>query len=86
MEEISTYITDRVDVDVVLGIGWMRYERLDKKLPEHSLYGLDLLRFSRTFLNPSLGFWPCLVQSKQSTLAAALDQLIWFCYKFRIFC
>ena len=74
----KTYLSYGIDVDIILRIGGMWHKRLDQKLPQHSLDGLNLLLFSGLGLDPSSSFRPGLVKCKEATLAASLDQLIGF--------
>ena len=59
----------------------MWYKRLDQELPQHPLHSLNLLGFSGLGLNPSSSFRPGLVECKEATLAASLDQLIGFSHE-----
>lgn len=71
-----TYIANGVDVNVVLSVLGVRDERLDEEVSQDTGDVLDLLLLGGTLSNPGLGLRPGLVQGKQTTLAAALDQLI----------
>ena len=54
----------------------MGHERLDKELAKDALCVLDLLSLTGALSNPGLGLSPGLVESKETALATALDQLI----------
>jgi hypothetical protein len=72
-----TYLSHRVDVDVVLCAVGVRHEGLDKELPQHTVDRLDALRLSSPLRDPLLGLGPRLVQGQQTALTSPLDQLIW---------
>ena len=72
------YLSDRVDVNVVFGVGGMRYEWLDKEMSQNTLYSLDLLSLASAGLYPSTSFRPRLVQGQKTALSSTLDQLIGF--------
>ena len=72
------YISDRVDVDVVFGIGGVGNERFDEELSQCAENGLDLDFLASSSFDPRSCLWPGLVQGQQTTLASSLDQLIWF--------
>lgn len=74
----ASYISDRVDVDVVLRIGRVRNERLDKELSQRPDGGLNLDFLASSSLDPRPCLGPCLVQGQQTALASSLDQLVWF--------
>lgn len=74
-----TYITDGVDVDIVLGVLGVRNERLDKEVSQDTSSVLNLLFLASSLCNPGLGFGPRLVQRQKTTLASALDELIGLC-------
>lgn len=61
MQWNRTYLSDRVDVDIVLGVCGMRHERLDQEVGKHALDVLDFLVLQRLLTNPLAAFWPCLV-------------------------
>ena len=71
-----TYITDRVDVDIVLSALRVGNKRLDKELSQNTSGVLNLLLLSSSLSDPSLGLGPSLVQGQQAALASALDELI----------
>lgn len=75
----KTYITDGVDVDVVLGILRVRDERLNEELSQNTLCGLNLLLLTSTLSNPGLGLGPGLVEGQQTALSSTLDELIGLC-------
>jgi hypothetical protein len=71
-----TYITDGVDVDIVLSFLRVRNKGLDKELSQDTSGVLNLLLLTGSLSNPGLGFSPRLVQSQETALASALDELI----------
>jgi hypothetical protein len=75
----TTYIADRVDVDVVLGILRVRDKGFNKELSQNTRSVLNLLLLAGTLSNPCLGLCPGLVESQKTTLASALDELVWLC-------
>ena len=75
----ATYLTDGVDVDVVLGVLGVRHERLDQELSQDTIDSLDSLGLASTLLNPSSGLSPGLVQGQKAALASSLDELIGLC-------
>lgn len=77
--EASTYITDRIDVDVIFRVGRMRDERLDQKLSQDTLYGFHLLSLPSAGFYPGSSFLPSLVQGQQAAFATTLDQLVGLC-------
>ena len=77
----GTYVSDGIDVDVVFGILWMWYERLDQELSQDAFDALDLLWLACAGLDPFSGFRPSFVESKESALSTALDQLIWLSHE-----
>jgi len=81
-KEGATYITDRVDVDVVFGVLWVRHKRLNEELSQNASSVLDLLLLSSSLSDPGLGFSPGLVQGQETTLASTLDELIGLCDEF----
>jgi hypothetical protein len=74
--ELQTYLTNGVDVDVVLGLLGVRHEGLNQELTQDTRDGLNLNVLGSTGLNPLAGLSPGLVQSEETALASALDQLI----------
>lgn len=74
----ATYLTDRVDVDVVLSFLRVRNEGLDKELTEDTSDGLNLNVLRGTSLNPFPGLGPSLVETEKTALTTALDQLVGF--------
>jgi hypothetical protein len=75
----ATYLTNGVDVDVVLGVLGVRHERLDQELSQDTIDSLDSLGLAGTLLNPSSGLSPGLVQGQKAALASSLDELIGLC-------
>lgn len=73
------YLSDGVDVDVVLGVLRVRHKGLDEEVPEDADDGLYLLLLARPLGYPCSGFGPGLVEGEQATLAAALDELVGLC-------
>ena len=59
-----SYVSDGVDVDVVLSLLRMRHERLDKELSQITGNVLDLLLLARSLLNPGSRLGPGLVQAQ----------------------
>lgn len=86
MCEGTTYISHRVDVNVILRVGGVRHKWFDKELPEHTRNVLDLLFLSGSCCDPFSGFWPGLVQGQETSLASSLDQLIWLGNQFHAWC
>lgn len=72
----KTYISDRHDVDVVLGVLGVRNEGLDEELAQDTSDGLDLLLLTSTLGDPGASLGPGLVEGQETALATALDQLI----------
>lgn len=79
----ATYLSHRVDVDVVLGVLRVWHKRLDQERPQDALDGLDLLRLARPRLDPLARLGPCLVQGQQAALASPLDELVWLRHELR---
>jgi len=80
--EIETYLTDGVDVDVVLSVLRMRNEWLDKELSQNTIDSLNSLFLASSCSNPLFCLSPGLVQAQKTTLASSLDQLIRLCDEF----
>lgn len=75
-EKGTTYISDGVDVDVVLGVLRVGNERLDEELSQNTADVLNLLRLAGALSDPGLGLGPGLVEGEQTALASSLDELI----------
>lgn len=80
-KQSKTYIADRVDVDVVLGILGVRHKGLDEKVTEDTSGVLNLLLLGGTLGDPGLGVGPGLVEGEEAALATALDELVGLCDK-----
>jgi len=72
-----TYLSHRVDVDVVLCVLGVRHEWLDEEVPKDTIDGFDPLGLASPRLHPLTSLSPRLVQSQQAALASPLDQLVW---------
>lgn len=72
----STYLTNGVDVDVVLSLLWVRNKWLHEEIPQRTLDVLNLLHLVCTSCNPLLGLWPGSIELEKTRLASSLDQLI----------
>jgi hypothetical protein len=83
--ECGTYLSHRVDVNVVFGVLGVRNKWLDQELAEEALDVLDLLLLASAFCDPSTSIGPALVEGEQTALASTLDQLIWLSDKFGVF-
>ena len=77
----ATYVSNRVNVDVILLLLLVRHEWLDEELSQNTMYRLDLLDLAGSLSNPRLGLGPRLVEGQKTALASPLDQLIWLCDK-----
>ena len=66
IESGATYITDGVDVDIILGTLRVRYERLDEELSKDAFCVFNLLRLASSLSNPSFRLGPSLVQSQKA--------------------
>jgi hypothetical protein len=75
----ETYLSHRVDVDVVLSVLGVGHKRLDEELPQNTVDCLDLLLLACPRLDPLTSLGPGLVEGQQAALASPLDQLIWLC-------
>lgn len=73
-----TYLTNGVDVDVVFSLLRVRNEGLDEELTEDTSDGLNLDFLCSTSLNPFPSLSPGLVETKETALSTALDQLVGF--------
>jgi hypothetical protein len=71
-----TYLTNGVNVDVVLSLLGVRHEGLNEELTQDTGDSLNLDVLGGTGLNPLTGLSPGLVQGEETALASALDQLI----------
>lgn len=60
--EGRTYVSDRVDVDVVFGTIGVGNEGFDKEMGQNALNSFDLLGLAGASLDPGTSFWPGLVQ------------------------
>ena len=78
-EQDLTYLSHRVDVDVVLCVLGVRHEGLDQELPQDAVDSLHALDLAGSRLDPLTGLLPCLVQRQQTALASPLDQLVGLC-------
>lgn len=76
MEDLGQFNNGTTYVNIILGFLGVGHERLNEELAKDALCVLDLLRLTGALSNPGLGLSPGLVESKETALATALDQLI----------
>lgn len=72
----KAYLADGVNANVSLGGSIVGHERLHEESAEDTSDGLNLDILGSAGLNPLASLSPSLVQSEQTALTAALDQLI----------
>ena len=80
---ILAYLTNGVDVNVVLSLLRMWHKRLHKEVPQVTLNVLDLLHLVCAGGDPISRLLPCCVKLQKTRLASSLDELIWLCNEFR---
>lgn len=80
-ERMRAYLTDGVDVDVVLGLLRVGNKWLDEEVPQHALDVLDLDGLVGALGDPGLGVGPGGIELEQAGLASPLDELVGLCDK-----
>jgi hypothetical protein len=75
-EKNPVTLSDRVDADVVLGVGRVGEERFNDEGVERASGLLDELGLARALLDPSTSLLPLLVEAEKASLSASLDELI----------
>ena len=77
-KDSGTYISNRININVIFSFLRMRDEWLNQEISEDTLHRLHLLSLASSFLDPLAAFRPRFVDCQETTLASSFDQLIWF--------